>query len=166
MRIGFGLDGVLYDFHGVVYDWFSVFRNYTGTIPELFGTKQETISWLSNVPHIYTIRSPDGLDVLYYLNSRGVEIFYITSRPSSVHFATWQYMMRYKFPQVNNLIFSKEKWRVVSKLCLDIFVDDFPAVLSNIVPPTRPILKLASWNTNRDSGFVSISDLSAIKEFV
>jgi uncharacterized HAD superfamily protein len=153
IKISFDLDGVLYPFHDIVYDYVRrIYGEGTDLDPysfwEWFNIRSEL--WQSNIIRtldIYdkAIPSKELLNRLELL-SKHLEIFYITSRPLELQFVTRSYLDRYKFPHSYNLFFSDDKSIPVIENDIDIHVEDRIKHIDEVLPFCKVLLISQPWN--------------------
>ena len=79
---------------------------------------------------------PGAAEVLGHLAARGVEVFYVTSRPPWAEGMTGEWLARRGFPP-GPVVEVRDKARAAVRLGLDVFVEDAPChlgALSGVVP--------------------------------
>lgn len=150
MNIGFDLDGVIYDWHLAVFS----FLKYELELPvesidKIFEVINSEI-FLDNIvslPFLYNRFSPRK-DEVEFLNrlSKNHTIFYITYRPKNVFLSTYKWLKTYKYPDVDNLIFSENKSIDIRINDISLFVEDRPFIVEQIKNVTNCILMNRFYN--------------------
>jgi 5'(3')-deoxyribonucleotidase len=128
--IGLDLDGVLYPWADAVATYCRMYKKYEGTDHEFWKHIDKYLT-PSEQDYIVTVQdlyyrfspSPRLLKLLEALDKK-FNIFYITARPPEVQMVTEKYLRDFKFPQKENLIFSKDKDVHARLLNLQYFVED------------------------------------------
>lgn len=167
MRIGLDIDGVIYPWHYSVYRYFTEFRGFEGTEPEFwdfFRTLSESRQeYFVSIATLYLNQVPtqDALTYVPMLANLG-ELYYITSRPEHLKWATQKFFNMYDLPFKENVIFSKDKATYVRLLGLKYFLDDIPSNVKSLQGLTNAYLFKSSHNLNQREGF---NVLGTIKEF-
>jgi len=152
MNISFDLDGVLYPFTKVCYDylqihhgikedydtfWKKTWRSYSELHREnIVGIR----SLYEKVPINPTVKS--RLDYLATYN----QIFYITSRSKDLKFVTEKWIKRYSLPYPENVVFNGSKLPAVIENNIDVHVDDQLKYLEELEGYCERILIAHPWN--------------------
>jgi uncharacterized HAD superfamily protein len=131
LKLGFDLDGVLYDFHRALYTELQIYENIQQTYQDFWTAGYKTYrnnKWWDNIiqlKHIYGTQ-PAKKEVVELVNnlSKKYDIYYISNRPATVFDATKNWLTRFRFPKVENLIQTTDKRSVVQSLGISIFVED------------------------------------------
>ena len=130
MNLGFDLDGVLYPFHKVLYDYLVMFHGLEDDYVTFWSDYESYYSedLYSNLVKIETMYSKcladkDIIDMLNRLNKEN-QIFYITCRPKEINFVTRNWLEVYKFPDTCNLIFTSNKLTAVCANHIEYYVED------------------------------------------
>lgn len=152
--LGLDLDGVLYNWHLAVYEYYKLFKSYVGTYGEFWGIYYKNISkeewdFLCQVDTLYSNVPPtdDCIDFLDYVKYR-YDVYYITSRPLLVKLTTEQFLRRYKFPFRENLVFTSDKVNESRRLHITNFLDDNPIYIEGLSKITNTILIANPWNSH------------------
>lgn len=162
--IGFDLDGVLYDWHRVVYSWTIENTKDLDISFEDFWLdyirKDEhkmLAAFLTKVPIFVTnlIMSEPMRNMLWNL-AKTNEIFYITARPQEVHFGTEWWIKTSKVPNPENLIFAKDKLPYIIEHDIDYFIEDMTKHAIALRKHTNVILVEKPWNTIIQDEFPTI----------
>ena len=153
MKIGFDLDGVLYDFHTTVQDYYKIYKGidmpkdefWLNYFPSLSKEEQDNVL---RTPMFYSTKFPlpSMMRTLYEIDSMAEVIFYITSRPKDVELTTKQYLRKHNFPKYKNVIVTDDKLPYIKLLKLTYFVDDKVEILDDICLATNAIQFLQPWN--------------------
>lgn len=153
--IGFDLDGVLYNWHEIVYEELVNFHGLSQGYDEFWHdqvqnkTKFNKLFFqnLARIPTFCTalkIKDSD-LDLLNKLHKR-YNIYYITNRPKEVEISTCNWITREKLPQYENLIFTADKASKISELNIVAFTDDRLNNVENIRRVCKTFLYSHPWN--------------------
>jgi uncharacterized HAD superfamily protein len=173
MLIGFDIDGIIYNYHQALYDemvaMFGLTDDYdtfwTKTMPSYSKFKQDN---LTSIEHIYANMPPSKeiIDTVKYFAKKFGEVFYVTARPESCRFVTYNSMKNWGFPCLENLyIVGKQKDQQVKKLHLDIFVEDRDKHALELKDICKVYLVKKPWNVSIQEQFScidSIMDLRSI----
>jgi hypothetical protein len=175
ISVGFDLDGVIYPWHSSIYRYFIEFKGYEDSyfkfwsedwkIPEI----QEHIGFLTTVPTFCEDSEPfpRALETLHEIEDKGHTIFYITSRPDEVRFATWHYIDRRDFPFKENLhIVNGEKATLARSLGLDLFVDDREKHVKELTPVCLTVLMATPWNLDFQELYPTIHNIHEIMDYI
>jgi len=168
MNIGFDLDGVLYDWHDVVYRYCVNNCNYTGSFSQFW---KDYNSFSDNkklnfetTPIFFSKKIPSPSMIRFLTDvAKDNTIFYITARKKEVHSATINYLERYKFPCTENLIFAEDKAIYIKLLDIDIFVDDFPTTLDSIGNSADTYLFARPWNESICHDYNCINSIEELR---
>lgn len=153
-RIGFDLDGVLYDWHRVVYNWMEeTHSGFDVTYDDFWldwiqqEEHAELANFLMKTPIFVTklIMSESMRETLWTL-AEGNELFYITARPQEVHFGTSWWIKTSRIPNPENLFFAKDKLPHIINHEIDYFVEDMTKHALALQNHTRVILVEKPWN--------------------
>ena len=166
-RIGFDVDGVLYDWHDVVHDY---------CVQEL-GIKEDFLTFwrkivaeeysktflynLINDPLLVIKRNIDP-PILKLLNdlSKKYEIFYITSRPNAVRNATQYWFRTNRLPQIENLtICQGDKIPYIKDFKIELFVEDMKKHALALKDITTVVLVRKPWNEEVQDQFICINSV-------
>jgi uncharacterized HAD superfamily protein len=131
MRVSFDLDGVLYPWQIAVWEY-CVRQGITRkSFEDFFIVKKETpqqkMFWYNIVrdPLLYETFVP-GRDLMQFINrvAKKHVIYYITARPPEMERITAQYLKRYNFPFLDNLIMTRDKDIEIARHQVALHVDD------------------------------------------
>jgi uncharacterized HAD superfamily protein len=130
-NIAFDIDGVLYNWQNHAFTWCENFKNldidfssfWKEWIPQ---QKPEFLDFLVGILDLYTKTAPvTGAVELLDEYSKKYNIYYITARDKDwLEGITIRYFKKYKFPQIDNLIFTKDKTVPVKLHNIKYFVED------------------------------------------
>ena len=173
-KIGFDLDGVLYDWHAVVYQWvvenqsdFDVSYNefWTDWIDQ--EEHAGLANFLVNTPIFVTklIMSEPMREMLWTL-AEDFEIFYITARPKDVHFGTEWWIKTSRIPNPENLFFAKNKLPLIINHEIDYFVEDMTKHALALQNYTKIILVEKPWNVIIQEEFPTIQTVNQLPELL
>ena len=156
MIIGFDIDGVLFDWHKEVYDYFVNNRNYKGTyykfwteyIPTIQGTTLMDNTVLDPTMYSHKTIKPAYLDVLNEFDSDGWEIWYISSVPETIALDRVKWYRDNKLPQHENHSFpyGLSKLDAVMKAKCDYFVEDRMQTIKELMKHTFVFVVNKPWN--------------------
>ena len=166
-RIGMDIDGVLYPWHTAVYNYL---RIYNGCPPPSYRDlwldphkymSEEKWAYIASLPILYSTIFPRKgvLDLLNTQDKAGHTIYYITNRESHLERVTRKYLADHKFPQLSNLILTKDKEQEVRILEIDIFVEDRPKNLEKLAGLCRTIGIIQPWNEAKQEYLESLGVL-------
>jgi len=159
MHIGLDVDGVIYPFHEITIEHAKSMNLISKdcTTKEFFGDNGIFESWgsirkenLLNNPTLYD-KPPVGklfnLDILHKLAKNNI-LSYITSRPKNLSFLTKFWFFKYDLPYWNNVFISDhDKSDLVKRVSCDIFVDDRPFFLDQLLHLDIPLYIINKpWN--------------------
>ncbi len=173
-KIGFDLDGVLYDWHRVAYDWIvDVNENFDIAYDEFWiewldrDENHRLADFLVRAPNFVTkiIMSEPMREMLWGLAETN-EIFYITARPQEAHFGTKWWIKTSKIPNPENLIFAKNKLPHIISNEIPIFVEDMTKHALALQNHTEVILIAKPWNTIIQEEFPTIYSVLELPELL
>ena len=173
-KIGFDLDGVLYDWHKVVYQWMVNTHSDFDVSYDDFWTDwidqeehKELASFLTKTPIFVTklIMSETMRDTLWGLAETN-ELFYITARPQEVHFGTTWWLKTSRVPNPENLFFAKDKLPHIINHEIAIFVEDSTKQAIALQNHTEVILIEKPWNTIIQEEFPTIFSVNQLPELL
>jgi uncharacterized HAD superfamily protein len=153
-RLGFDLDGVLYPWQEVIYQYQRYhageehsFQDFWKEATErVFNTKLGDFWLTNNLFYVQRDIRPEILDVIHYLNDI-YDVYYITSRVKSARYATKYWFKRNKLPNFDNLYFADgEKLPLVLQHEIDYFVEDRIKHILELKDHTNIILIRQPWN--------------------
>jgi uncharacterized HAD superfamily protein len=173
MRIGFDVDGVIYDWHMSVYDYGVRYLDVKDTFEDywndLISGKYNSI-YINNLiknPILVTNRdiNPKILDMLNAL-SREHTIYYVTARPDELNFATKQWFKRNKLPQQENLYITNngDKVKYIVDHKIDVFVEDREKNAIELKDYTKVILVKQLWNESIRDQFLCVNTVLELPE--
>jgi 5'(3')-deoxyribonucleotidase len=170
--IGLDLDGVLYNWHGVIHDYLVKFKGEELKYKEFWkrakeeGYKKDLLCALVEIPMFYTQRNISNhvLEVVKQLAENNI-IYYITTRPENAEFATKSWIKRSGLPYPDNLIVTQNKRPHISMLECDYFVDDKQKTIDEIKDITNAILFKSDYMQDEDTkGYNYIESLDELLE--
>ena len=88
------------------------------------------------------------------------EVWYITARPESVRFATINSFRKWGFPNIDNIYFTDEKYRLAKELKLDIFVEDRSKYALKMKDVCKVYLVAKPWNVDVRDQFEVINSVT------
>jgi len=171
--IGFDIDGVLYPVHKIAYT--ELVANHNLKIPftkfwEDYKKYYSKIFWdnFFKLPFLYerAVPTKEILDTVNYLSNK-YNIVYITSRPKDVKFVTKWWLKNYKFPNYDNIFFSKDKTIEIRKNKCLYFIEDRgkQEEIDGMNKITNVILVNQVWNKHI-TGVPRIQELNELKELL
>ena len=171
MNIGFDLDGVLYDWHDVIYTYCVDREGYVGSASQFWEDYREfPVDKKLNFEKtsIFFSKKIPSKVVIDFLNeiSKDNTLFYITARKEDVRLTTEMYLEKYNFPNNGNLFFTDDKATHVKLLDIDIFVDGFPAHIDSIGNSAETYLVERPWNKDVSHKYNAIVSILEIGKFL
>lgn len=170
--VGFDLDGVLYMWHEVVYDYFTAFKGYNGSYNTFWKNYKTILSnddWktIVDIAPFYSVKNPPMFCV-DFLNAvaKKYTIHYITYRPESAVLSTEKYLSKYNFPFKENLIFTPDKADHARLLKLKYFVEDRIDYIEPLSKVTNVILRAQPWNEEYWDKYPTAHSFSDMAKFM
>jgi len=173
-KIGFDLDGVLYDWHKVVYDWMVESHSNFDVSYKDFWT-----DWINQDEHKsvanFLIKTPifvtklmmsDTIRNTLWTLAKTNELFYITARPRAVHFGTSWWIKTSRIPNPENLLFAKDKLPNIINHGIDYFVEDMTKHALALQNHTKVILVAKPWNKIIQDEFPVIQSVTQLPELM
>lgn len=175
-RLGFDLDGVLYDWHEGVLDYFKDMGQVSPmtTVADLFAFPEEDgiihhwskwiKDYITHLPEFFEAPiDPRKLDIVRELG-REYEIAYITARVPELEYFTKRWIVRNGLPQPENTyVTNGSKRNIVDGLELDYMIEDRPKYAVELADITTVILLTRPWNEKLpDDGYVRIDTLEEL----
>lgn len=178
MIFGFDLDGVLYPWHFVAWEWYK--RTVGDRNMSFDDFWKYPDGWVSNhqesdivaemvkdeANYIAVPYSPYVLGTVQDIaNNYADKIYYITGRPTAVKDATRKHLI--KLPQAENLYFSDEnggKLQIIKELGCDYYAEDRPKYLEILPAVTSVFAVTTPYNTYREWNAIRISHVTEIPE--
>jgi len=170
--IGLDLDGVIYNWHGVIHDYIVKFKGEELGYKEFWKRakhedyKRELLMALVEIPMFYSQRNIRShvLDTVKKLAETNI-IYYITTRPEGARRATIDWMKRSGLPYSDNLIITQNKRPHIAMLECDYFVDDKQKTIDSIKDVTNAILFKSDYMQDEDAkGYNYIESLDELLE--
>jgi uncharacterized HAD superfamily protein len=165
-------DGVLYNWHNAVYEYFILYRNYKGSFNKLWEVDYKLLNdadweFLTNVDYFYSSQVPtkDCVDFLNDVKFR-FDIYYVTGRPIYVKTTTEQFLKRYKFPFRDNLIFADDKVNTARRLKADYFIEDMPRHLEGLSKITNVIMMAQPYNKEYWDTYLTVHSLKSALQYL
>ena len=171
-NIGLDLDGVLYPWHNVIWEYLKNFKGEELGYKEFWKKAKEEnyrrveLEALVEVPMFYNQRDIRKyiLDVVKKL-AETRRIYYITTRPESARRATMTWLDRSGLPDSKNIIITQDKRPHIAMLECDYFVDDKQETIDNVKDITNAILFKSDYMQDEDAeGYNYIENLSELLE--
>lgn len=163
--IGLDLDGVLYDWHVAVYDYFCMYKGFSGTQNKFWHEESKKVTdrdweFICGIDTLYSgvVPSKDCTDFIASIQDRFI-IYYITSRPLSVKLTTEQFLRRHHFPFQENLMFTDDKVSVARLLKLDYMIEDKPKNVIDLSKVVFTIMKAQPWNEVIQNEYPTVRNL-------
>jgi uncharacterized HAD superfamily protein len=173
-KIGFDLDGVLYDWHRVIYEWMvNTYTDFDVSYADFWiewidqEEHKELASFLMKTPIFVTklIMSDTMRNTLWHLAETN-ELFYITARPQEVHFGTSWWIKTSRIPNPENLLFAQDKLPQIINHEIDYFVEDMTKHALALQNHTKVILVEKPWNTIIQEEFPTIFSINQLPELL
>jgi uncharacterized HAD superfamily protein len=177
LRLGFDVDGVLYPWHEIIYNYMKYEHKMKKSYSEFW--KEVTTSkitdwnngmekfWLEN--NLFLVQRdirPDILDTLNYL-TEVFDIYYVTSRIKTNWSATKYWFKRNKLPQIDNLYMVEgEKLPTILSNEIDFFVEDRIKHVLELKNHTEVILVRQPWNEEIWDEIPTIDSVTQVPELL
>jgi uncharacterized HAD superfamily protein len=173
-KIGFDLDGVLYNWHKVAYDWVEDCTTDFDISYDEFWTdwidrdeNKNLANFLVKTPIFVTnLIIPDSIRDTLWTLAEANELFYITARPREVHFGTKWWIKTSRIPNPENLIFAKDKLPHIIEHDIEYFVEDMTKHALALQNHTRIVLVEKPWNTIIQEEFPTIQSVTQLPELM
>lgn len=164
-RIGLDLDGVLYDWHLSVYEYFCLYKGFSGSQNKFWYEESKAVpdnvwEFICSIDTLYSnvLPSKDCKDFIASIKDK-FTLYYITSRPLSAKLTTEQYLRRHHFPFQENLIFTQDKVSVARLLKLDYMVEDMPRNVIDLSKVVLTIMMARPWNQSIQNEYPTVHSL-------
>lgn len=167
MRVGLDIDGVIRPWHTSMYRYFQIFKGYEGDEYEFWNyfreLPKEKQDYYVSIPLMYLDTMPTK-DALTYVPKLAeiADIYYVTSCPLHLEWATLKFFDMYNLPFKENIVFSSDKATNVRLLKLEYFLDDLAHNVDAVKDLTNAYMFKASHNRDTREGRKVVS---SIKEF-
>jgi len=170
--LGLDLDGVIYPWHEAVYEYFRLYKNYTGSFNKLWEVDYLSFTktdweFLTNIDYLYScmMPTPECTNFLNKVKYR-FDIYYITGRPNSVKTTTELFLKRYKFPFRENLIFTEDKANTCRRLQIDYYIEDLPVNMKVLSKIANTIMIARPYNKEYRDTYTTASSLKDSLRFL
>lgn len=178
---GFDLDGVLYPWHLMAWDWYKHTQNDDISFDEFWTYPDGWMATHEGEPiitqmveeHSLYISSPISpyvhSAVWNIADNYADKIYYITGRPTAVKDITLKYLIDSKLPQAENLYLSDEnggKLEIIDELGCDYYAEDRPKYLEILPQVTTVFAVTAPYNTYREWDAIRVSHVMQIPEYL
>jgi hypothetical protein len=171
--VSFDIDGCLYEWHKIIheyvtslyklnYSYHDFWINYEQIIPKADYKYliNERLDWYSClVPQFGLVK------MMHRINGR-FNIYYITGRPEEARNATFSWLYRYKFPNVDNLLMSKDKASEVQRLNCKYHIDDRVEDILAVTPYTKVIIVAQPHNEIIRSGYLVADNILDVERIL
>ncbi len=171
--LGFDLDGVLYDWHSLVYDLLKRDYNLDIDYYTFWSTEwrksnyQKIISGLVGDITLYSrlfIR-PSINNVLKELD-KYYDLVYITQRPKSAALTTRLWLKKNDVPNYSNVYILENKCNAIRELGCAFYIEDRVELAHQIKLLTNVILVAQPWNEGLRNGFEVIFNLEELPDLL
>ncbi len=173
LKIGFDLDGVIYPWHELVYNYLKETIKLKASFSEFWKdptnyVSKELIYSFEIDPVFMSKCYPKHDDLLLIQNlAKNFEIFYITARKPQVSVATKTWIKHHKFPYPENLIIvNKSKVEPVIENNIKIFVEDRDKYAIELRDYCEVFLIKKPWNEHIQNEFVCLNQLAELANFL
>ena len=173
MKIGFDVDGVLYPWHDIVYDYIVQELKVKCTYEEFCqAVINDAFSeiFMNNIvknPILVTKRSiePSIKKMLWDLSKQN-EIFYVTARPKEVVLSTHKWFKDSAVPYLENVFIATDDNKVpfILEHDIDIFVEDRDKYIRALQEYTQIIVVKKLWNQHLWKEFPCINHVTELPE--
>ncbi|HDK25503.1 MAG TPA: hypothetical protein ENG48_00245 [Candidatus Atribacteria bacterium] len=177
-RIGFDLDGVLYNWQSIAFHLINKKHNYKFGEREFwsrkarsnrfYGKHRQEIEDIASDPNTYFMEELSNInkEVLRILKSKGNELFYITARPEHLRPVTELWLNANEVPDKHNLFMPyPEKTDIIKELKLDVYLDDRDYIIQDALGITNAYLFWATYLSRSDmikSGLPYLTNLKSL----
>jgi len=168
MNLGFDIDGVLYPFHEVAYNYCHRDLGMKLTYDEFWYNiindkfSKVFVDNLVNDPKHYNkfLIDPKILDLLNALSMEHT-IYYVTARPKELNFTTRTWFERNKLPQLENLFITNngDKVKYIVDHKIEVFVEDRDRNALELKDYTKVILVKKLWNESIRDQFLCVDSV-------
>lgn len=169
--VGLDIDGVLYDWHTIAYDFACHYMGakadydtfWLRELPSWSITKQENLT--GNID-LYNKR-PAEKDVVEAVQELDIDfdVIYITKRPKEALGVTYRWLDKSNLPNPNYLYLTYNKPAVLRAQAVDYYVDDFPK--KDLLKLTKLILVEKVWNQDmRDLVFTTVKSILDVPQVI
>ena len=171
MNIGLDIDGVVYPWHESVFRYFREYKDFVGSAREFWtyfmSLPFETQEYYVSIPLLYldSVPTPDVMEYVPKL-AEVADIYYVTSRPPELWWATKKFFNIYDLPFKENVIFTKDKVNYSRMLNLKFFLDDLPRNVDSLLPVTDAYLFKADHNWEHRDNYKTLNTIKEYYELV
>lgn len=175
MNLGLDVDGVLYPWHMLIYNYVKMFPGTDDTYDEFWKNivqhrkyNQTFVKNLINMDDMYNKMSADKsiVESIKKLDS-GNSIYYITAVPDRIKRVREAWLIINDFPQAGNLITAFDKEYYIRDLEIDIMVEDRADNIEAFSKLTRTIGVRQPWNEHiQNNGFEFIDHITQLPEYL
>lgn len=172
MNIGLDIDGVIYPWHDSIFRYFREYKGFEGGTREFWdffttGLTPEEQEYYVSIPIMYldTVPSDDVLTYVPKLAELGT-LYYITSRPEHLKWATRKFFGIYQLPFKENIIFSSYKANYARLLGIDYFLDDLPHNIDSLLSTTDAYLLRQPHNWQAHDTYKSVGSIREFYEVI
>jgi uncharacterized HAD superfamily protein len=167
--VGLDLDGVLYDWHSIAYDFACHYMGakadydtfWLRELPSWSVTAQENLT--GNID-LYN-KKPADKDVVEAVQELDIDydVIYITKRPPQALGITYRWLDKSNLPNANYLYLTYNKPTVLRAQAVDYYVDDYPK--RELFKLTNLILVEKVWNKDiRDLAFSVVKSIAEVPQ--
>lgn len=175
MRIGFDLDGIIFDFAGEFLGHLNRsigtnltredIKSYYWIEKDIFDRELVSFTNQKGFRNLPTIE--ETMSVVNKCHANGHSLFYITKRPRNAEQCTKISLVKNRLPQSHNLfVVDRYKSGIVNSLNLDIIIDDSPEVLLELAENTKATIYCLDYPYNAYLKHENINRIYDIREFL
>ncbi len=170
--LGLDVDGTLYPWIEAVCTYHRLHKKYTGTDYNFIKNLDKYVpedywGYLVTLQDLYYKYTPSN-KMMLLLNrlSEKFNLFYITARPEETQRITHKYFRDFKFPQRDNIIFSKDKDVYARLLKLSYFVEDNVQNAEKLSKICTTFLVRAPYNEDYDGTIPMLSSVMDLERIL
>jgi FMN phosphatase YigB (HAD superfamily) len=172
-RIGFDLDGTLYNWHKAVYTELLVHEDLPFTYEEFWSKEwkdyRTPLYWdnLCEYKHLVGNQAPQqGLVKMLKEIAKIYDVFYISYRPKAIYCDTNFYMKRHDFPNYERLLFTKNKREVIERTGISIYVEDRIDVADTLYDICKVFLITQPYNVGKEVPYQRLDSILDLKDYL
>lgn len=170
---GLDIDGVVYPYHEAVYTYYQCYMGYNDSYNRFWtqyfpSLSEEEQDYIVSIPIPYDMMDPYPY-ALKFINKAmelGDEVYYLTSRDSSLERITRRYLRRHEFLFQDNLIMCKDKATECRRYDITDFIDDFTKHVNSVSLVCNAYLINKPWNVDNRKDYPVVSNMKEFFEII
>ena len=165
MNLGLDIDGVVYKYQEALYSEMVALYNVKCSYEEFWNEEMKSYgkikqSNLVELKHIYSkIPPPKEWAVCLQKLAKIHNLFYVTARPDSVRWTTYDTFTKWGYPNVDRIYFTEDKLGVCLLEDCDIFVEDRDKYIDQLKDNVRVVVIAQPWNREYQDKFMTINSI-------